>query len=70
MVPALLVFYLSSLIFLDADELVEVLKAIGESSVSKSQAQKLIKAVDLDDSGTIEWNEFLEVMFSSYFFRF
>eukprot|EP00761_Pharyngomonas_kirbyi_P011416 gb/GECH01011441.1/.p1 GENE.gb/GECH01011441.1/~~gb/GECH01011441.1/.p1 ORF type:complete len:610 (+),score=136.96 gb/GECH01011441.1/:1-1830(+) len=46
---------------IDAAELQSALEKLGET-VARSRVNELIAEVDLDKSGTVEWNEFLQVM--------
>jgi Ca2+-binding EF-hand superfamily protein len=47
---------------IDADELTEVLRALGDRSISHTQALKLVHEVDYDGSGQLCFGEFLQVL--------
>jgi Ca2+-binding EF-hand superfamily protein len=50
---------------IDADELTTALKYMGMKATPQV-AQEIIKAVDKDGSGTVEWPEYLEIMRTFY----
>ena len=45
---------------IDADELYDLLRAMGQG-VSIEEADAIVEIVDIDDSGEVEFNEFLQV---------
>jgi len=47
---------------MDVKEFSSVLGNLGHSDVSPEQVQKLLKKVDKNDDGVIEWEEFLDMM--------
>jgi len=50
---------------IDANELTTALKYMGMRA-TKEAAQQIIDSVDKDGSGTVEWNEYLEIMRQMY----
>ncbi len=46
---------------MNAAELLQCLRAMGESLITPEEVKQIIKEFDTDNSGVIEWNEFLEV---------